>query len=54
MAFDKNKYSVVMGFGRSNRKPDDELTPAEKKLLERVADQLLAEHSETLKKLGDE
>lgn len=45
----------VMGFGASNRKPtSDDLTPAERKLLEQVAERLLDEHSETLKKLGDE
>jgi hypothetical protein len=42
------------GFGVSNVRPDDQLTPAERKLLERIAEQLLEEHGETLKKLGDE
>lgn len=49
-----NHKKVVMGFGASNRKPEDDLTPAEKKLLERVAERLIEEHSETLKKLGNE
>jgi hypothetical protein len=50
------KYNdrFVMGFGASNRKPADDLTPAEKKLLEQVAERLLEEHSETLEKLGNE
>ena len=50
------KYGgFVMGFGASNRKSaSDDLTPAEKKLLEQVAERLLEEHSETLEKLGNE
>jgi hypothetical protein len=42
------------GIRRVQPKPEDDLTPAEKKLLERVAERLIEEHSETLKKLGDE
>jgi len=50
-----NHKKVVIGFGASNRRPqDDDLTPAEKKLLEQVAERLIEEHSETLKKLGNE
>jgi hypothetical protein len=48
------KDGIVVGFGASNVPPADELTAAEKRLLERVAEQLLQEHAETLKKLGDE
>jgi hypothetical protein len=50
-----NHKKIVIGFGASNRKPDnDDLTPAERKLLEQVAERLIGEHSETLKKLGNE
>jgi hypothetical protein len=38
--------------GRPN--PGGQLSPAEKQLLEQIAEQLLHDYSDTLKKLGDE
>jgi len=54
MTIDRYEGRIVIGFGASNHKPSDDLTPAEKKLLEEVAERLIEEHSETLEKLGNE
>ena len=52
--FNKNN-TIRIGFAKSDRPPDqDKLTPAEREMLEKVADRLLQEHRETLKNLGDE
>ncbi len=53
--FKDSRLTVGFGRGVSGRPADEEkLTPAERRLLEQVAEKLLAEHGETLKKLGDE
>lgn len=46
------KLGQVEPLGRPPR--NDQFSEAEKRLLGQIADKLLQEHSETLKKLGDE
>lgn len=45
-----------IGFSRAlpGGSDQDNLTPAERELLEKIAERLIEEHGETLKKLGDE
>jgi hypothetical protein len=53
----KKKNELGIGFSRGlsdGRASTDELSPAERKLLERIAERLIAEHGETLEKLRDE
>lgn len=53
----KKKTELGVGFSRglsNGRSSTDQLSPAERKLLERIAERLIAEHGETLEKLRDE
>ena len=53
----KKKTELGIGFSRrlsNGRASTDELSPTERKLLERIAERLVAEHGDTLEKLGDE
>lgn len=50
----KNEPQVGFAAAFGGRSSGRALSPAEKKLMEQIADQLLQEHAETLKKLGDE
>ena len=52
--FEKDRRLSIGFAAAAGRRSDEELTPAEKRLLEEVAERLLQEHRETLKTLGDE